>query len=145
MPSLEQIRATFAGDRFATEAAGCEIRLAEPGHAICAMKLQPHHLNAAGTPQGGALFTLADLAMAAAANAAGRLTLTLSSHINFLRSSGAGDTLMAEARERYVGRTTGCYQVDITNQHGELIATFESSVFRKGDPLPFATRTTDKT
>ena len=38
MPSLEQIRATFAADRFATDAVGCEIRLAEPGHAICAMK-----------------------------------------------------------------------------------------------------------
>ena len=26
----------------------------------------------------------------------------------------------------------------ITNQKGELVATFESSVFRKGDALPFA-------
>ena len=29
MPTLEQIRDTFAADRFATDAAGCEIRLAE--------------------------------------------------------------------------------------------------------------------
>ena len=26
---------------------------------------------------------------------------------------------------------------DITNQNGELVATFESSIFRKGDALPF--------
>ena len=44
----------------------------------------------------------------------------------------------AEARERYAGRSTGYYQIDITNQKGELVATFESSVFRKGDALPFA-------
>ena len=56
----------------------------------------------------------------------------------FLRASGPGDTLYAEARERYIGRTTGYYQIDITNQNGKLIATFESSVFRKGDPLPFS-------
>ena len=63
--------------------------------------------------------------------------LNLTSNITFLRASGPGDILTAEARERYVGRTTGCYQVDITNQRGELIAVFESSVFRKGDALPF--------
>ncbi len=134
----------FNNSHFSTTI-GIELLEVEEGHAKACLHVTEVHLNAGRRTQGGALFTLADLAMAAAANAAGRLTLTLSSHINFLRSSGVGDTLMAEARERYVGRTTGCYQVDITNQHGELIATFESSVFRKGDPLPFATRTTDKT
>ena len=86
----------------------------------------------------GALFTLADLALAAAANSHGTLAFSLSSNITFLRSSGPGDTLYAEARERYAGRSTGYYQIDITNQKGELVATFESSVFRKGDALPFA-------
>ena len=57
--------------------------------------------------------------------------------IVFLRASGPGDTLYAEARERYIGRSTGCYQVDITNQNGDLIATFESSVFRKDQKVPF--------
>lgn len=66
MPTLEQIRATFSADRFATQAAGCEIRLAEPGHAVCAMTLESRHRNAAGTPQGGAVFTLADFAFAVA-------------------------------------------------------------------------------
>lgn len=46
-------------------------------------------------------------------------------------------TLYAEARERYIGRSTGCYQVDVTNQNGDLIATFESSVFRKDQKVPF--------
>ena len=67
----------------------------------------------------------------------GTLAFSLSSNITFLRSSGPGDILYAEARERYIGRTTGHYQIDITNQNGELVATFESSIFRKGDALPF--------
>jgi phenylacetic acid degradation protein PaaD len=95
------------------------------------------HLNAGNRTQGGALFTLADLALAAAANSHGTLAFSLSSNITFLRSSGPGDILYAEARERYIGRTTGHYQIDITNQNGELVATFESSIFRKGDALPF--------
>ena len=77
------------------------------------------------------------LALAAAANSHGTLAFSLSSTITFLRASGPGDTLFAEARERYIGRSTGCYQVDITNQDGELIATFESSVFRKDQKVPF--------
>ena len=53
------------------------------------------------------------------------------------KSSLAFDTLYAEARERYIGRSTGYYQIDITNQQNELIATFESSVFRKDQQVPF--------
>ena len=67
----------------------------------------------------------------------GTLAFSLSSTITFLRASGPGDTLFAEARERYIGRSTGCYQVDVTNQNGDLIATFESSVFRKDQKVPF--------
>ena len=77
------------------------------------------------------------LALAAAANSHGTLAFSLSSSITFLRASGPGDTLYAEARERYIGRSTGCYQVDVTNQNGDLIATFESSVFRKDQKVPF--------
>ena len=57
--------------------------------------------------------------------------------ISLLRASGPGDTLYAEARERYTGRSTGYYQIDVTDQEGRLIATFESSVFRKKDEVPF--------
>ncbi len=48
------------------------------------------------------IFTLADLALAAAANSRNTRFL-FSSSITFLRASGPGDTL-AEARERYIGR-----------------------------------------
>ena len=95
MPTLEEIRATFAADRFATEAAGCEIRLAEPGHAICAMTLHPHHLNAAGTPQGGAIFTVADFAFAVAVNAfAEQVTVSLQHGIT-LQGNRCGSALRA--------------------------------------------------
>ena len=107
------------------------------GYSRAQLKIQDEHLNAGGRTQGGVLFTLADLALAAAANSHGTLAFSLSSNITFLRASTTGDILYAEARERYTGRSTGCYQIDITNQRGELVATFESSVFRKSDPLPF--------
>ncbi len=133
----EQIKDFFQADRFAANA-GIELLEVREGYAKASLTVTPEHLNAGGRTQGGALFTLADLTLAAAANSHGTLTFSLSSNITFLRASGTGDTLIAEARERYIGRTTGCYQIDITNQDGKLVATFESSVFRMGNKLPFA-------
>lgn len=126
----------FTHDLFAKNA-GVVLLEAHKGYSKAQLTIRPEHLNAGGRTQGGAIFTLADLALAAAANSHGTLAFSLSSNITFLRGSGVGDTLYAEARERYIGRSTGCYQVDVTNQHGELIATFESSVFRKEQKVPF--------
>lgn len=126
----------FKNDRFA-DSVGIELTEVKEGYAKAQLKITDVHLNAGNRTQGGVLFTLADLTLAAAANSHGTLAFSLSSNITFLRASTTGDTLYAEARERYTGRSTGYYQIDITNQHGELIATFESSVFRKSDPLPF--------
>lgn len=126
----------FQNDIFAARA-GIELIEVKEGYSKAQMVITEEHLNAGKRTQGGAIFTLADLALAAAANSHGVLSFSLSSNITFLRSSGSGDILYAEARERYMGRTTGHYQIDITNQKGDLIATFESSVFRKGDALPF--------
>ena len=120
----------FLNDRFATNA-GVQLLEVKPGYAKACLTITPEHLNAGG------LFTLADLTLAAAANSHGTLAFSLSSNITFLRASGPGDILTAEARERYTGRTTGYYQIDITNQEGKLIATFESSVYRMDTPLPF--------
>lgn len=126
----------FKNDEFAGRA-GVELMEVREGYSKAKLVIRDEHLNAGHRTQGGAIFTLADLALAAAANSHGTLAFSLSSNITFLRASGTGDTLYAEARERYTGRSTGYYQIDITNQRGELIATFESSVFRKADVLPF--------
>lgn len=126
----------FKNDLFATNA-GIELIEISEGYGKARLEVKEEHLNAGNRTQGGAIFTLADLALAAASNSHGTLAFSLSSNITFLRASGPGDILVAEARERYTGRSTGYYQIDVTNQNGELIATFESSVFRKNVEVPF--------
>ena len=126
----------FKNDRFAAQS-GVELLEVKEGYSKARLVITPEHLNAGGRTQGGALFTLADLTLAAAANSHGTLAFSLSSNITFLRASGVGDTLYAEARARFTGRATGFYHIDITNQDGKLIATFESSVFRMAEKLPF--------
>ena len=87
----------FKNDRFATNA-GVELIEIKEGYSKARLVITAEHLNAGGRTQGGAIFTLADLALAAAANSHGTLAFSLSSNITFLRSSGPGDVLYAEAR-----------------------------------------------
>ncbi|KAA6347714.1 Acyl-coenzyme A thioesterase PaaI [termite gut metagenome] len=119
----------FKNDRFAAES-GIELIEIREGYGKAKLEVTTRHLNAGNTTQGGAIFTLADLALAAASNSHGTLALSLASNITFLHGSGQGDTLYAEARERHCGKHTGHYQVDVTNQNDTLIATFEASVYR---------------
>ena len=57
-------------DRFAV-LAGCRITEADERHAIAVMTVTEAHLNGGNVCQGGALFTLADLAIAALMNHGG--------------------------------------------------------------------------
>ncbi len=122
-------------DRFAAET-GIKLTEIKPGYAKAVLMLSSKHLNAGNTTQGGVLFTLADLALAAAANAHGQLSLSLTSSIHFFRPSGPGDILTAEAREKFIHIRTAHYQVEITNQKGELIASAEATMYRKDKEIP---------
>ncbi len=126
----------FRNDRYAA-LSGIELTEAREGYARARMEVRDCHLNAAGTVQGGALFTLADLAFAAAVNAYGRASVSLQTSIWFHKPATAGTVLHAEARDIRTGNTTGTYEVTITDHQGELIATFVASAFRKDIPLPF--------
>ena len=72
-------------DRFA-EMVGVELLEVERGYAKARMLLTPYHMNAVGVCQGGALFTLADLAFAAVANNGVPPTFSVSSNMVFIRS-----------------------------------------------------------
>ena len=120
----------FKHDQYAN-ITGIELLEMYKGYAKAVLKIEEKHLNAGRTTQGGAIFTLADYVIGAACNAYGKLAFTLTGSMNFLRTSGPGDILYAEARERFLHKRVGCYQVDVMNQNGDLIATMEATVYRK--------------
>lgn len=125
----------FQGDKFAL-LAGVELLEAGNGYAKARMLIKPCHLNGGGVCQGGALFTLADFAFAAATNSHARLTLSVASSIHFFKSESKG-FLYAEAREVFSHkRLSGC-QVSLTNEAGEPIASFSATGYRKDTVLPF--------
>ena len=124
------------GDNFALFA-GVELLETGNGYAKARMGIKPMHLNGGGVCQGGAIFTLADLAFAAATNSHARLTLSITSNINFFKAESKG-FLYAEAREVFSHKRLANCEVNITNEAGELIATFSGSGYRKDTELPFA-------
>lgn len=111
------------------------IRLVEaaPGYAKTAMDLTDSLKNGAGVAHGGAVFSLADLALAVASNSHGRLCLAVSSSISYVKA-GMGNTLYAEARELSLGGKIASYGITVTNDAGESIAAFQGTVYRKSTP-----------
>jgi len=135
MDNMNGIKDFFKNDAFAANA-GVELLEAGNGYARARMEIKPMHLNGGGVCQGGAIFTLADLAFAVACNSHATLTLSITSAIQIFKSEKSG-FLYAEAREIYDHKRLSHCEVRITNEQGDLVATFNGTGYRKDTPLPF--------
>jgi acyl-CoA thioesterase len=131
---LASIRRYFKNDRFA-ERADIELLEVSPGRARARMTLSEHHLNGYGTVQGGAIFTLADLAFAAASNAHGNVAVAVNVSITYMKAARTG-TLWAEARELSKNFKLGSYTVEVKDHQGDLVALFQGLVYRKSEKIP---------
>ena len=109
---------------------GLEIEALRPGHCRLQFVVRDEMLNGFGIVHGGVVFSAADSAFAFACNTHGRLSLALDAHINFVASSGIGETLVVEANEVHLGRKTGVYRVEVTKADGDLVATFTGTAYR---------------
>ena len=128
-PTLEEIEAVFANDRFATEAAGCRVVSGEHGRAVCSMELADVHRNAMGNVMGGAIFTLADFALAICCNLGEEPTVSVDSSISFFRST-QGAALTATAVCDKPGRHLGFYTVTVEDDLGKQIAKMTATCYR---------------
>ena len=124
----------FKNDRFAAMS-GAELTDVGSGYAKARLLVGDCHLNGAGICQGGAIFTLADLAFAAAVNSHGQVTVSVTSNITFCHAAKKG-WLYAEAREIVNHPRLPYVEVNVTDQEGNIIAVMTSSGYRKKDFLP---------
>jgi acyl-CoA thioesterase len=128
------IQRFFENDKFA-ERANIELLSVSPGQARAKMTLHPHHLNGYGTVQGGAIFTLADFAFAAASNSHGTVAVAINVSITFMKAGQTG-TLWAEAREISRNVKLGSYTVEVKDDQGDLVALFQGLAYRKSEKIP---------
>ena len=119
--NLQELRAMFLQDHFATELCGIEIDEVTDAGARLSMPVTEKHLNSNGTVQGGAIFTLCDTAFSVAANSGDRLTVSRSADITYIKP-GHGPCLYAEAECVARGGSTCLYRVSVFDQYRTLIA-----------------------
>jgi acyl-CoA thioesterase len=133
---MKSLKEFLQGDQFAKQC-GIELVSVAPGQAVARMRVQPWHLNAVGITQGGAIFTLADYAFAAASNSHSTVAVGVNVSITYLKSITTG-VLTAEAREVDLNPKLASYAVNVTNEAGQLIAIFQGLVYRKSQPIEAA-------
>ncbi len=126
---IQALKEFFLHDEFARQN-GIEIVDIAEGYARTQVHIEPRHLNAGGNVQGGVLFTLADLAFAAATNSHGILTVTSSANITFVRGASSG-YITAEAHELVNHRHLPFCEVRVTDEAGNLLGIFTANGYRK--------------
>lgn len=110
---------------------GIELRDLGPGSATTALTVTDDLVNFHGTPHGGAIYSLADAAFAAASNSHGETAVALETNISYLAAVDVGTTVLATATETHLTRRTGEYEVVLTTEDdGERLATFRGRVYR---------------
>jgi acyl-CoA thioesterase len=130
---LEMFRSYFENDRYAA-LTGVEIESVEEGGARCSLALDERHSNAAGGVHGGAIFTLADLALAVHCNEAfvqGEavgVTVAQSISVSFLKPP-KGSVLVATSALLSKGRTVSVYRVSVSDELGTRVAEMQANVF----------------
>jgi len=116
---------------------GIKLLELDEGYSKVEMKLTPDMENFLGTAHGGALFALIDVAFESASNSHGTIVSALNVNITYISSPSLGSTLIAEARELNRTQRTAVYDIKLSDDQHNLIASCETLVYRKGDPLPF--------
>lgn len=128
-PAIEDVRELFADDRFATEAAGCHVMEGRKGYAVCEMDITDVHRNAFGGVMGGAIFTLADYALAISCNLGEEPTVAAVNTIEFM-SAAKGTKLIATSSVDKSGRHLGFYTVEVTDDTGRKVAKMTATCYR---------------
>jgi acyl-CoA thioesterase len=131
---MEQIARFFDRDKLA-KLLGIELVEVSPGQATTRMTIQEKHYNAVNITHGGAIFTLADFAFAVACNSYGTVAVAVNVNISYLKATSKG-TLTARAREISKSKRLGTYHIEVSDETGEIVASFQGTAYRKPDPLP---------
>jgi len=125
----------FKRDRFA-HYVGIELTKVGPGYAVTCLNISEKHLNGLDVVQGGAIFTLADFAFAAATNSNGLATVGINSNITYFKAP-KGKIITAEARETSSEKKICGCDVDVLDEDGTLIAKFSGTGYKLNKTINF--------
>ena len=117
-----------------------QIRLVELelGFSIVEMIYNSTHMNNIyERAHGGALFALIDEAFATASQTEGTIAVALNVNVTYVSSPRAGVRLRAEANRVSQTKKTASYDIRLTDEKDNVIATCSALAYRTGKPIPF--------
>ena len=111
----------MTADKFICDLIGIRLTSVGNGSATAELTVTSMHLNGVDICQGGALFSLADYALAAAFNYTDESVVSLDVSISYCKPAKSGTRLVAEAKETVRTRSTTVGEVIVKDQDGRII------------------------
>lgn len=123
------VNGMMARDAF-SEWLGIEVMEIEPHRSVVQMQVRPEMVNGFGVSHGGIVYSVADSALAFAANTNGKVTVAIENSISYPKAVRVGDVITATAEEESSSNRLGFYRVVVRNQKNEIVSTFRGTVYR---------------
>jgi acyl-CoA thioesterase len=124
---LEIVQLMLEKDAF-SQLLGIEVLQISEGSCQLAMSVSKDLLNGFNIAHGGICYSLADSALAFAANSYGFQSVSIETSISHVKKVVENDCLTATVKELNKTFKSGLYEVTVTNQHQEPVAFFKGTV-----------------
>lgn len=130
MKTANKIVAKMYNNDFFSKWLGIETLDISKGNCKLKMTIRKEMLNGFNIAHGGITYSLADSALAFAANTHGNKSLSIETKMSYLKPVKEGDILTAIVKKESLSEKRGEYLITITNQNNLEIATFNGIVHR---------------
>ena len=117
------------GDAF-SQWLGIKVIEISEGKCTLEMTVRDEMTNGFNIAHGGIAYSLADSALAFAANSYGIQSMSIETSISHTKKVKSGDVLKAITKEVNKSKKTAIYYITITNQENMEIAHFKGTVYR---------------
>ena len=108
---------------------GIEVDAISKGSCQLSMTIRQEMLNGFGIAHGGITYSIADSALAFAANTHGRQSVSIDTSINHTETLKEGDKIVAIASEESLKNRFGFYKIEI-KRNDTIVALFKGTVYR---------------
>lgn len=128
MTPNEIVHKMFQNDAF-SQWLGIAIEYVAEGTCTLSMVIRKEMTNGFGIAHGGIAYSLADSALAFAANSHRRQSVSIDTSINHIEALKEGDKIVAIAKEDALKNKFGFYTIEIKKEE-KIVALFKGTVFR---------------
>ena len=127
--SKKVVNKMISGDAF-SQWLGIKIIKINEGNCTLEMTVRDEMTNGFHIAHGGIAYSLADSALAFAANSYGIQSMSIETSISHTKKVESGDVLKATTKEINKSNKTAIYYITITNQNDIEVAHFKGTVYR---------------